>query len=107
MGLYKLLNTVLDTDTYKRGLHIFEKFSKEALNEWFETTKKLLMKELLESSFNIDTPNKITKLSYSRTNDNLYFFYKGEELHLNGFSEFTYDDFISKTTSVYREKVFS
>jgi len=55
MGLYKLLNILTDSDEFTPGLHIFEKFAFNELNEWFNITRDLLIKQgpnpfILESS---------------------------------------------------------
>ncbi len=44
MGLYNLMNMIMNGHTYKRGLHVFENFAPKELETWFEITRDLLIK---------------------------------------------------------------
>ncbi len=44
MGLYKIMNLIMDKEKYRRGLHVFEEFAPDYLYQWFDTTKQLLLR---------------------------------------------------------------
>jgi hypothetical protein len=105
MGLYKLLNIISNSDRHRRGLHVFETFSKIKLCTWYETTRDLLISL---------GPNKFShsgsKYSSEGTllNDTLTLnFDSSIKSTINNFSKSTYADFMKKTVSKTREKVFS
>ncbi len=108
MGLYKLLNTLTNTDKYTRGIHIFEEFAPDALNAWFNITRDLLIS---------NGPNPFTYSSskyevigkYDR--GALYLEYKDNKSEtikiIENFSGCSYDNFKNQTCPTVREKVFS
>lgn len=104
MGLYKLLDIILGSEVHKHGLHVFETFSKDKLDKWYETTRDLLIKL---------GPSEVTYNGSEYTSngtlieDTLTLSYKGNIRKIENFSGSTYDDFQSKTDSKTREKVFA
>lgn len=108
MGLYQLINIIIDKVQYSRGLHIFEEFSKDKLEEWYKTTRDIMIEKLKLNSFQIqDSNNRNIKLSYSASADKLYLFFFDNEEYIYNFSTSSYSDFKKSTSSRYREKVFS
>ena len=106
MGLYQLLNIITDTTNFKRGLHIFEKFSNTELNNWFNTTRDLIISYLKQQDYQIiDSKNRIARLSYN--NDKLFMMFVNESITIDNFSQCTYDIFKKQTNNRIREKVFS
>ena len=52
MGLYKLINLLIGEDRYHFGqLHAFEDFAKEELEDWFSTTRDLIIYHLKGRNF--------------------------------------------------------
>ena len=109
MGLYKLLNTLTGEEKFSRGLHCFEHFSKISLNNWFSTTKEIIISELKKKAFII----KKEYMSRAFLEDgNLHLeFYRNNCLSdssiLENFKDTTYDDFLGKTNDIIREKIFA
>ena len=109
MGLYKIMNLIMDKQKYSRGLHVFEEFALNELYEWFDVTKRLLIKYG-------PIPCLITGHNYHSTvnmdkNHTLELTYKefGEEISsvIPDFPNCDYSCFQRLTNSTTREKVFS
>lgn len=108
MGLYQLINIIIDKVEFSRGLHIFEKFSLNELEKWYESTRDEMIKKLKIQPFQTqDSSRRNIKLSYSDSADKLYLFFFDNEEYIHNFSTSTYNDFKKATSSRYREKVFS
>lgn len=108
MGLYQLINIITDKDTFKRGIHIFEKYSYNELCNWFETTKKLMIEILIKETFQtFDSSDKIIQLSYSSENNTLKMSYNGIINSIKDFSNCNYEEFKKTTNGQNREKVFA
>lgn len=106
MGLYQLINIIVDKVIFERGLHVFEKFSPVELDNWFKITRNHMIEILKNQSFEtVDNLNKNIKLAYNE--DYLYLFYNGIELKIRDFKNCNYARFKTETTSKIREKVFS
>ncbi|MEA3495644.1 MAG: hypothetical protein U9R42_06365 [Bacteroidota bacterium] len=106
MGLYQLVNIITDKVIYKRGLHIFEEFAPQELDQWFKKTRDIVIAKLKEGSFRTeDRQRKNIKLAY--TEGKLYLFYNGLELKVDNFSECNYERFKKEIKGVLKEKVFS
>lgn len=106
MGLYQLINIIVDKVIFKRGLHIFEEFSPVELDNWFKITRNRMIEILKIQSFEtVDSSSKNIKLAYS--GDYLYLFYNGIELKIRDFGNCDYTRFKTETSSKLREKVFS
>jgi hypothetical protein len=109
MGLYKLMNIIMDKEKYKRGLHVFEAFAPDELNDWFETTKRLLLKfgpipflikdRRYRSLANLDKNNTLI-LEFEGMMK------KGASTIVD-FPNCDYHRFEHSTTSLTREKVFA
>jgi len=106
MGLYQLINIIIDKVEFKRGLHVFEKYAPDELNTWFNKTREITIQKLKEKSFETkDGTYKNIKLAYS--DDLLYMFYNGLENRIKEFSTCDYNRFKKETSGIFREKVFS
>ncbi len=109
MGLYRLLNILTDSEKYQKGVHIFEEFAEQELNQWFEVTRDLLI-EKGPKNFKL---NKA--LGYTVTgkieNNILIMTYKDKKkdcsVSIEDFKNLTYEDYKNRTNSTVREKVFS
>jgi hypothetical protein len=109
MGLYKLMNLVMDKEVYGRGLHVFEEFAPDYLNQWFKKTRDLLLKfgpppyctggRGYVSSVDMEKDGTL-KLSYSTPFEN-------SQSLVADFANCDYYRFQKSTTSTTREKVFS
>ncbi|MCR4435638.1 MAG: hypothetical protein QHH06_09975 [Clostridiales bacterium] len=103
MGLYKYLN-LMTGSSFSRGLHVFEYFSPQEYNNWFQYTWNRLLNipggywetnnGRYHSSIHV-TDNKVT-LNYNNT-----------DIKILPTSPITIADFQQSTNSVVREKVFS
>lgn len=82
--------------------NIFEVFAKEELNNLFRKGCDILIQKLSNKSYEA----KLTKVSYSKSIDKLYFFYQGQEYYVDDFSTISYDDFFKILPTSYL-KVFS
>ena len=116
MGLYQLLNVLTGTNQFKRGLHVFEAFAMEELQNWFEITRDLAIESLKKRVNNryIYENNTGTKkgiLSYDENNDILRLeFTDKDETKVETITEFSkcdYCKFTNTTTSNVREHTFS
>jgi hypothetical protein len=109
MGLYKLVNIIQNANTYKRGLHIFEEFAPGELEDWFKTTRDLLIK-IGPSRFEY-RGGGYTSLGQLEDGKTLRLFYQQgrtrTESIIRNFDSSGYDAFQRQTTSMTREKVFS
>lgn len=105
MGLYKLLNIISNTNSHKKGLHVFETFALDALNNWYMTTRDLIIKTgrrkyIYQGDGYISTAELV--------NDNLILNYnQATSKTIKNFSKSNYNDFKKNTTSKLREKVFA
>ncbi|MGN0006108.1 MAG: hypothetical protein ACI37Z_09105 [Candidatus Gastranaerophilaceae bacterium] len=107
MGLYKLLNILLNTDKYKKGsTHIFKEFANAEFENWFNVTCKCLLKDgpnlfekTRENKYNVigEIHNNSIVLSYNSTDK-----VKFDDVHRLSYSEFK-----NRTNSNLREYVFS
>lgn len=105
MGLYKLLNIISNSDLHQRGLNVFETFANKKLCAWYEKTRDLLISlgpnEFIHSGSNYTSKGILV-------NDNLSLEYGASNKSIiKNFSKSTYNDFMTKTNSKTREKVFS
>jgi hypothetical protein len=105
MGLYKLLNIISNSDRHLRGLHVFETFANKKLCDWYEKTRDLLI---------LLGPNKFIHSGSSYTSEGILLndtlslkFGASKKSIIKNFSKSTYKDFMTKTDSQTREKVFS
>jgi len=109
MGLYKLLNIIIDEEQYSRGLHVFEEFAPDELNDWFETTKQLLLK--FSPNPYLITGSNYRSLINLEKNNTLRLEYKGRGKELVSiiadFPNCNYHRFLDSTSSLTREKAFS
>jgi hypothetical protein len=106
MGLYQLINIIIDKHVFQRGLHIFETFANNELDSWFLTTRDLIIKLLKQESFrSSDSKGEIIEMIYS--NDRLNMFFNGSKGYVDNFSSCDYTRFKNETNSYLREKVFS
>lgn len=101
LEISKFLFLLTKSNKYKNK-NLFEYFAKEELNNTFRKGCEILMEELSNNSYQ----SKLTKVSYSRSIDKLYFFYQGEEFYINDFSNITYDNFFYTIPNTFL-KVFS
>lgn len=110
MGLYKLMNIIMDKEQYSRGhLHVFEEFAPNELNNWFETTKRLLIK-YSPTSYLIRGSSYHSLITLDKDNTlTLVFKGRGEEItsKIVDFPNCNYHRFEHSTTSLTREKVFA
>lgn len=99
MGLYKFLTTMTDTN-FKRGLHVFEYFSKSQYDDWFEYTIQEMVKQ------------KTWTKSYPKYKSS--FVVKGNDIILNfnndkictvPYNNLTYSKYMESTNTQTREKV--
>jgi hypothetical protein len=109
MGLYKIMNLIMDQEKYKRGLHVFEDFAPIQLREWFDVTRELLMRcgpfpfimttHGYQSIARMDRDQTLS-LTYKTP-------YKEITSIITDFPTCDYDRFQRSTKSVTREEVFS
>ena len=106
MGLYKLLNILLDTDKYHTGLHVFKEFAPDEFEHWFNVTCNCLLN---------DGPNdflieKIGKYKAEGVIENRGMFLQYNNTESVSFDDITglsYKEFETHTNSHLREYVFS
>ncbi|MFK2822517.1 hypothetical protein ACH5BK_05995 [Arcobacter sp. YIC-80] len=101
LEISKFLFLLTQTPKYN-GKNIIETFAKEDLDITFRKGCDILIKELSENSYEA----RLTKVSYSKSIDKLYFFYQGQEFYIDDFSTISYDKFFNTIPSSYL-KVFS
>lgn len=82
--------------------NVFEVFAKEELERLFRKGCDILIDELSKKSYEA----KLTKVSYSKSIDKLYFFYQGQEFYVDDFSSVSYTNFFKVLPTSYL-KVFS
>jgi hypothetical protein len=104
MGLYKLLNIISNSDRHRRGLHVFETFAEKKLCDWYETTRDLLISHGPDK-FRHNGSGYISEGTL--LNDILSLKINTSKSTINNFSRSTYAEFMAKTNSKTREKVFS
>jgi hypothetical protein len=106
MGLYKLLNILLNTDSYHTGMHVFKEFAKDEFENWFNVTCKCLLN---------DGPNLFEKIKEDKyhvigklQNNSIILNYNSiENAQFNDISKLSYSEFENSTNSHLREYVFS
>lgn len=107
MGLYKLLNILTDTNEFSRGLHIFEEFAQDCLDDWFNITRDLLIKNG-PNPFIIDKDRYSVK-GYLEKNA-LKLEYNSSiaqtSIQIKDFKTCSYKTYKQETTPLIREKVF-
>ncbi len=104
MGLYNYLNIILNEEKYKRGLHVFEAFAPEELNQWFKAARDSIILNIIEEfSFGGTNYNSSAVL----IGDNLVLRFNDEEKILKNFSDYNYNDFKNELNNKFKEKVFS
>jgi len=109
MGLYKIMNLIMDKEKYSRGLHVFEEFAPDNLYQWFDTTKQLLLK-IGPIPWIMEGRNYQSIVSLDKDNTLILTFKgRGEEItsRIVDFPLCDYHRFEQSTTSTTREKVFS
>jgi len=106
MGLYKLLNVLLNSQKYSTGTHIFKEFANQEFEEWFNITCKCLIKDG-PKEFKNSKPNKYN-VSAKLNDKNIYMEYsEKEKVQFNNIDTLTYSNFEEKTNSHIREQIFS
>ncbi len=106
MGLYKLLNILLDTDKYSTGVHVFKEFAYKEFDSWFNTTCNCLLKVGPEK-FRKNKPNKYNVLGYIDNYNICLEYSKDNKITLENIKNITYQEFEDITNSHLREYVFS
>ncbi|WP_128998722.1 hypothetical protein [Malaciobacter molluscorum] len=101
LDIYRFLFLFTKSTKYANK-NILEVFAKEELEKTFRTGCDILITELSNKSYEA----KLTKVSYSKSIDKLYFFYQGQEFYVDKFSAISYDDFFKVLPTSYL-KVFS
>jgi len=104
MGLYNLLNIISNSTKYPRGLSVFETFSQNELDKWYEETRDLLI-SLGPFPFNHNGSSYTSKGTLQK--NKLILEVGTSKSVIDNFSRSTYADFKKNTTSKTREKVFS
>ena len=106
MGLYKLLNILLNTDNYHAGMHVFKEFARDEFENWFNVTCKCLLKDgpdlfekIRENKYHVigELQNNSIVLNYNFT----------EKVKFVDIGKLNYSEFENKTNSHLREYVFS
>ncbi len=106
MGLYQLLNIIIDEKKYQKGLHIFEKFAPKELDEWFIASRDEIITILTKNPFSTsDSSGRSINLSY--VDDELKLEFDGCSNLISSFKSCNYSNFKHQTTGKFREKVFS
>lgn len=104
MGLYSLLNN-LTGSSYKRGLNVFSTFALTEYNLWFKYTWESLINYITKNSvWSLVKPGKISKIT--KNGNNIIFDYNGATFTIPS-TITTNSQFMSHTSSITREKVFS
>lgn len=101
LDIYRFLFLFTKSTKYNNK-NIFEVFAREELTNLFRKGCDILIQELSSKSYEA----KLTKVSYSKSIDKLYFFYQGQEYYIDNFSFISYDDFFKIIPTSYL-KVFS
>ncbi len=104
MGLYELLNILENSDSYSKGVHIFEKFAIEDLENWFISTRDLLVNNYTSKLNFIGKSGDNSSVEIC--NNNLIFTYNNETLKLNDFNNISYSQFKEKISTKFKEKCF-
>lgn len=105
MGLYKYIN-LLTNSSLKRGLHVFKAFSPAEYKAWFNLTWNKLLQNG-HSKWIAKANGKYTSEIIIQSNAVTLNFNNEEISTIPNKTNLTVDEFISCTTSITREKVFS
>lgn len=106
MGLYKLLNILLNTNKYNPGLHVFKEFANDEFENWFNVTCNCLLK---------DGPKVFTKVKENKysvkgeilENGIVLNYNSCENVQFNDIRNLSYSEYENKTNSHLREYVYS
>ena len=106
MGLYKLLNILLNTNKYNTGMHVFKEFANEEFEKWFNTTCKCLLKDGPEY-FERIKEDKYHSRGEIYQNSILLDYNLTERVKFDDITRLSYAEFEKRTNSHLREYVFS
>jgi len=111
MGLYVLMNMIMDKQEYDQGLHVFEDFALTELEHWFNTTKDLLIRFGPHPFYH---SGKTYQSSAILDNDTLTLTFSSQKTHIGkrssqitNFSQCDYHRFQQLTNPHTREHAFS
>lgn len=105
-GLYKLLNILLNTDSYHSGMHVFKEFAKDEFENWFNVTCKCLLKDGPDL-FERTRENKYHVIGELHNNSIVLNYNSTEKVKFDDISKLSYGEFENGTNSHLREYVFS
>ncbi len=106
MGLYKLLNILLNTDKYATGTHVFKEFAPDEFENWFNVTCNCLLKDGPDD-FSVEKIGKY-KAEGILENNGMFLRYNDVEfVRFNDIRNLSYQEFEIHTNSHLREYVFS
>ena len=106
MGLYKLLNILLNTDQYSTGMHVFKEFAKDEFENWFNITCRCLLKDGPEY-FERVKENKYHVKGEISGNSIVLNYNLIESVKFDNIHKLSYFEFEERTSSHLREYVFS
>jgi len=106
MGLYKLLNILLNTNTYNSGMHVFKEFANTEFENWFHITCNCLLKDG-PTTFNKVRTNKYNVTGKLFNNSMMLNYNSSEIVEFDDISHLQYEEFAKRTNSHLREYVFS
>ncbi|MFI3301126.1 MAG: hypothetical protein R3Y28_06870 [Candidatus Gastranaerophilales bacterium] len=104
MGLYKLLNILLDDEIYTKGVHVFKEFAKEEFDNWLRVTCKLLVDS--DESFAIEKHGKY-EAGGNIESGNIMLAYNEQKICLDDPLNINCEKFENITNAKIREYAFS